>query len=81
MQPTKAKIKVDNDPDHKHHLDDATSQKAEQQAYLTDSSPRCSAPVYDNVLPVRREAKKNVAEIELQDLEMEENVAYGSLWH
>ena len=77
MQPTKANIKVDNDPDHKHHLDDATSHETEQPVYSTVTSPRCSTPVYEDVLPVRREAKKKVTEIKLQDLEMEENVAYG----
>ena len=76
LQPAKAKIiKVDDEPDHKHHQDEAMSCKTVQQVYST--SPKCLAPVYEDVLHVRGEARKKVTDVELQDLEIEQNVAYG----
>ena len=74
LQPVKAQIKVDDEPDRKHDLHYATSHKAEQQVYST--SPKRPAPVYEYVLHVGGEAQKKVTDIELQDLEIEQNVAY-----
>ena len=66
VQPAKA-----NESGSELHLADATSHKSEQQAYST--MLKCPSPVYEDVLPVCGEAKKNVTEIQLGDLEMKEN--------
>ena len=46
--------------------------KSEQQAYS-----KCPTLAYENVSPLHGEAKTSTIEIQLQDLEMKKNVAYG----
>ena len=74
-QPAKAKTEDESDSELHHVNVDATSCKSEQQACST--TLKLPAIAYENVLPVCGEAKKNVIEIQLQDLEMKKNVAYG----
>ena len=70
LQPEKAKR--EDEPGSELQLINATT---ENQAYST--TLKSSAPIYEGVLPGRGEVKKNVIEIQLEDLEMKENVAYG----
>ena len=74
VQPTRAK----KDDGCEHLLDDVMPHDmSENQAYST--SPKCPAPVYEDVLSVHGEARK-IAEIELKDLKMKDNVSYGPMW-
>ena len=75
------RAKADDGSDHKCHLDDidATGKPlsmSKNKAYLT--SLKCPAPLYEDVLPVSGGEKMKVTEqIEIQDLEMKRNDAYG----
>ena len=75
------KVKTDNGSDYKCHLDDidATGKPLnmpKNKAYST--SLKCPTSIYEYVLPVGGGEKMKVTEqIELQDLEMKRNDAYG----
>ena len=73
IQPAKAKTEDGSDSE-LHHVD-ATLCESEQQVCST--TMKHPAVANENVLPVCGEAKKNVTEIQLQDLEMKKNAAYG----
>ena len=76
------RAKADDGSDHERHLPDdidATGKAlnmSKNKAYST--SLKSPTPIYEDVLPVGGGEKKNVTEqMELQDLEMKRNDAYG----
>ena len=77
------RAKVDDGSDHKCHLDDidATAKPlsmSKNKAYSTSLKCMCLATLYEDVLLVGGGEKMKVTEqIELQDLEMKRNDAYG----
>ena len=75
------RAKADDGSDHKCHLDDIDA--TEKPLNTSKNKPysislKSPTPVYEDVLPVSgREKMKVTEQIELQDLEMKRNDAYG----